>query len=314
MEQAAMQLDIFEHSRDVMLRNDVVHALEQRDAAMARASWEALATECPHDPSLPPLLVLTEATEARSQTAFRDHDALRQARQAVEDDVQPAALRTFGEKGAAAWLSPLWQELARRAASLAFRADCGEDHAAALWLRAENWKAAVDAVTTIESWRRIPVPLAWMAEARVRLYGLQPTLAVLAELAWLSPRRFGELVQRSGDPVLQQLSRRFEASFEGMGDVSDLAWFPAWLLTDRPDLADHLGAAQPSQHSEPEQAMRVLIELLGLERQGRHRDIVARRKTCEKVYSCRQRMRALLATNQGVVGSNPASRTRNDKG
>jgi hypothetical protein len=51
------------------------------------------------------------------------------------------------------------------------------------------------------------------------------------------------------------------------------------VLTDRPALADLLGAAELSQHSAPEQAMRILIELLGLERQGRHHDIVARRKT-----------------------------------
>lgn len=274
-----MQLDIFEHSRDVMLRNDVVHALEQRDAAMARASWQALATECPQDPSLPSLLVLTEAIEARSQAAFRDHEALRHARQAVQDHIQPAALRTFGEKGAAAWLCPLWRDLAQRAGPLAFRGDCGEDHAAPLWLRAGDWKAVVDVVAAIESWRRIPAPLAWMAQARLHLYGLQPTWAMLAELAWLSPRRFDELVQRSGDPVLQQLVRKFEANFEGAGDVNDLAWFPAWVLTDHPGLADHLGPAQGSQHHPPEQAMRVLIELLGLERQGRHHDIIARRKT-----------------------------------
>lgn len=279
-----MQFDIFEHSRDVMLRNDVVHALELRDAAMARAASETLAAEYPHDPLLPALLVLAEAVQASSQTAFRDHDALRHARQEVEDDIRPAALRTFGEKDAAAWLCPLWQELAQRAAPLAFRPDSSEEHAAPLRLRAGDWQAAVDAVAAIESWRRIPAPLAWMTEARVHLYGLQPTLAMLAELAWLAPLRFGELVQRSGDPILQQLSHRFEASFEGVGDASDLAWFPAWLLTDRPDLAGHLGAAQPSQHREPEQAMRILVELLGLERQGRHHDIIARRKTLRDLH------------------------------
>jgi hypothetical protein len=165
MEWSAMQLDIFEHSRDVMLRNDVVHALEQRDAAMARLAWGALATECPHDPSLPALLVLAEAIQASSQSAFRDHDALGHARQAVEDDIQPAAQRTFGESGAAAWLCPLWQELAQRAASLAFRADRGEDHAAALWLRAENWKTAVDAVVACASGvdGRSPRAFVWSA-------------------------------------------------------------------------------------------------------------------------------------------------------
>lgn len=66
--------------------------------------------------------------------------------------------------------------------------------------------------------------------------------------------------------------------------MSDLARFPAWVLIDRPDLADHLGAAQRSQHSAPEQAMRVLVELLGLERQGRHHDIIARRKTLRDLH------------------------------
>ena len=31
-----MQLDIFSHSRDVMLRNDVVAALERRDASQIK--------------------------------------------------------------------------------------------------------------------------------------------------------------------------------------------------------------------------------------------------------------------------------------
>jgi hypothetical protein len=279
-----MQLDIFEHSRDVMLRNDVVHALEQRDATLAQSSWQALFAECPNDPSLPSLLVLIEAMEASGQAAFRDYDELHRARQMADSHIQQAALRTFGEKNAAAWLRPLWRDLAQRAAPLAFRSDHGEDHTAALWLRAGDWKAAVDAVDAIESWRRIPAPLAWMAQAHQRLYGLQPAWALLAELAWLSPRRFDELVREAGDPVLEQLVRSFEANFEGAGDVDDLAWFPAWVLTDRPALAVHLAPAQMSRHSPPEQAMRVLIELLGLERQGRHYDIIPRRKTLRDLH------------------------------
>ena len=30
--------------------------------------------------------------------------------------------------------------------------------------------------------------------------------------------------------------RDFQAGFEGDGDVRDLAWFPAWVLTQRPGL------------------------------------------------------------------------------
>ena len=101
---------------------------------------------------------------------------------------------------------------------------------------------------------------------------------MLAELACLSPRRLNDLVRRSPDPLFAQWSRRFETSFEGAGDAGDLVWLAAWMLTQRPDLSEHPAAAQASQHSAPEQAMRLLIELFDLERQGRHHDIVARRK------------------------------------
>lgn len=168
---------------------------------------------------------------------------------------------------------------------MAFRPDHNEEHAAPLWLRAGDWKATAEAVQRIESWRRIPAPLAWMVRARLQLYGLQATWGMLAELAWLSPRRLDELVGHACDPPLQQLVRKFESSFDGTGDASDLAWFPAWVLTQRPALAAHLALAQPSQHSAPEKALRVMIELLGLERQGRHHDVVARRKTLRDLHA-----------------------------
>jgi len=113
---------------------------------------------------------------------------------------------------------------------------------------------------------------------------LQPTWTMLAELSWLSPQRLDDLARRSPDPLLPQLICSFEASFEGEGNVSDLAWFAAWVLTQRPELCEHLAAAQASQHTAPEQAMRLLVELLGLERQGRHHDIVARRKVLRDLH------------------------------
>ena len=50
------------------------------------------------------------------------------------------------------------------------------------------------------------------------------------------------------------------------------------MLTQKPALANALGGAQRSLDSAPEQAMRLLLELLGLERQGRHHDVVSHRK------------------------------------
>ena len=89
-------------------------------------------------------------------------------------------------------------------------------------------------------------------------------------------------MQRSAEPLLTQLIRGFEANFDATstdgGEIGELSWFAAWVLTERPDLREQLALAQASQHSAPEQAMRLMVELLGLERQGRHSEIVARRK------------------------------------
>jgi len=280
-----MQLDIFEHGRAVMLRNDAAHALERRDASAARQACDQLSQEYPADDSLPSLRVLTAyigAAEFGRDDAFRDHASLREARQMLEESIRDAAQRTFGDQGAAGWLAASWQDIARRARSLPFDARHPQDHAAPIWLRAGNWEAAAQAVATIESWRRKPLPLAWMAETRLHLLGLQATWPLLAELGWLSPALLENVAQCSPDPLLPQLIRSFEAKFDPTssadGEIADLSWFAAWVLIERPGLREPLALAQASHHSVPEQAMRLLVELLGLERQGRHADIIERRK------------------------------------
>jgi hypothetical protein len=119
-----------------------------------------------------------------------------------------------------------------------------------------------------------------MAEARLKLLGLRATWPLLAELGWLSPA-LREAAQRSADPLLTQLMRSFEANFDptstGGDEISDSSWFAAGAHR-APGLCEQVAVAEASKHSAPEQAMRLLVELLGLERQGRHADIVARRK------------------------------------
>ena len=279
------QLDIFEHSRDTMLRNDVVAALERHDAGAARSAWRSFADEFALDATLAPLAVLVDALERATTVPLPDHDAVREARHALTDTIEAAARRSLGDRAAALWLAPLWRDLATRAASLPFAADRSEDHAAALWLRGGDWAAAVQAVAGIESWRRIPAPLAWMAQARYRIDGLDGAWALMAELAWLAPGRFDRLVTLLADPVLNRLRREFDADFGPSltlaGDGQELAWFPAWVLTRHAALAGLLGQAQPGLHTAAEQALRLMLELLGLERQGRHRALVARRKVLQ---------------------------------
>lgn len=273
-----MQLDLFEHSRDVMLRNGVAEAIERDDATAARIARDELAREFAGDEALALTLRLAEAIERAGAPPLHDHEGLRRERVDLEDLVAPAAQRVLGEAAARAWLARRWQELAQRAITLPFDGRHADEHAAALWLRAGDWAAAERAVAAITSWRRIPAPLAWIAEARLHGVGLRATWPLLAELAWLAPARFGEVARRALDPQLPRLLGEFGRSFEGDGDARDLAWFPAWLLTERPALREPLAAAQAGQHTAAEQALRIMVELLGLEQQGRHHDVVARRK------------------------------------
>lgn len=273
-----MQLDIFEHSRDLMLRNDVLDALQRRDAPAARQAWRQFEAEYPRDDTLAPLQRLVLALEAPEGPAFEGPAQAAEALRQLQDDVVPAATQLWDAKTATAWLAPLWARLAQRSARVPFDADAAEPHAAALWLRAGEPGAAADAVARIASWRRIPVPLAWMAEARHRLDGLDASWALLAELAWLAPQRFDALAKRLADPLLDRLRRQFGAEFEGDGREPDSAWFPAWLLCEKPALAATLGQAQPGLQHAPERAMRLLLDLLHLERQGRQHDLPAQRK------------------------------------
>jgi len=273
-----MQLDIFEHSRDLMLRNDVLHALQRRDAAAARTALSLLTAEYPLDTALPDLVRLLHALEQPSAPAFADLAAEAQVLRQLHDELAPAAQRLLGGAEGATWMRPVWQQAARRSAAREFRTEHADCHAAALWLLAGDAAAAATAVERIESWRRIPAPLEWMCEARWRLQGLDASWGLLAELAWLAPTRLDALLQRLADPLLLRLHRQFEAGFEAEGDTPAMAWFPAWMLTEKPALAPLLGQAQPGLQTDAERAMRLLLDLLHLERKGRQRELVAQRR------------------------------------
>ena len=272
-----MQLDIFEHSRDVMLTNDVVQALERGDLAAALQCRAALALVYPDAAKLPDLDQLIAAL-ARPLSTIADHHDLNQARQWLSATVAPSAWRVLGTSAGQAWLVPLWKALAIGSSKLPFRNDCPEEHSATIWLHIAEWDQVVAAVQTIESWRKKPVPLAWMLRANLALSGLQANLGLLAELAWMSPRQLGAVVTSARDALLSRLVKKFEAEFEGFEGPADLAWLPAWALADQPSLAPAFALAQPGQHSAPERGMRLMVELLGLEHQGRHHDIVGKRK------------------------------------
>jgi hypothetical protein len=280
-----MQLDIFADSHDVMLRNDVLDALDRRCAVDARLAWQRLVDEYPDDDSQAALAMLIDELDLVGASPFVDHGALETARRRLEEQVEPAARQSFGDAAGRAWIASCWRTLAQRAGALPYRADASSNHAAPLWLRAGDWAAGREAIERIESWRRIPAPLGWMAEVRYRAEGLEAAWPLLAELAWVSHARFARLLAHLADGPLDALHRKFDANFDGAGDDTDLAWFPAWVLTEKASLATLLRTAQSSLQTAPERGMRLLLQILSLEREGRQHELVEPRKTLRDLHA-----------------------------
>ena len=107
---------------------------------------------------------------------------------------------------------------------------------------------------------------------------------LLTELAWLAPVRCVALISRLGDVSLDALRKQFDAQFIGTGELTDFAWFPAWLLTVKRGLADRLREAQLSRHVAAERATSMLLQILSLERQGRHHDLIERRQALRDLH------------------------------
>ncbi|MPZ46368.1 MAG: hypothetical protein GEV05_23865 [Betaproteobacteria bacterium] len=262
-----VQLDLFEHSRDIMLRNDVVKALLRREPVAAEKALAVLSGAFSDDNSLMSLTELLAVLNSRP-APFTTHDQALKAVEHMETVVLPAAKRVFGEAEMSKWLVPEWRSLASSAEHLAFDPDHRRAHTAFMLLEAGDWAAAETSIKRIPSWRRIPATLAWMAEARFGGAGLEAAWPFLVELAWSNSELFSELARRLPDTRLRALLQRFSADLEGSGDQADFAWFPAWLLIEEPSFLPVFREAMQHDNTTPERCARTVMELLISERRG----------------------------------------------
>lgn len=272
------QLDIFADSRDRVLLNTLADALVQGGVESAHAAIATLRSEFPDDRHLDPAARLVAALDEEilaADSPLADAHTALAAHGHIAAALQQAAHSVLGRDAAPAWLHSRWQALAHRARALPFDAACANAHAAALWLQGRAWAEAAAAVRSIESWRRKPQPLSWMAQATWHTSGLDSAWPLLAEVAWLAPQRLQPLLALLPDPRLHKLARKFEGAFDS---APDWAWWPAWLLVEQPLLAEPLDAAQTAGEATPERGFKLVQTLLRLERQGRHPDIVAQRR------------------------------------
>jgi hypothetical protein len=272
------QLDIFNDSRDLALRNDIAHALLHGELQAARQGAATLQAEFDSDAVLAPAAILIDHLAGQGPPApgsSPDAAEVLRLRSRLEGEIAAAAVAVFGQQDAPAWLAAQWCWLAGRAASIAWHPGHADAHAAALYLRGRNWLRAAESTAGIESWRRIPLPLLWMAQARWHGRGADAAWPLLAEALWLVPARAAALIPELADAWLDKLARRFEERFEP--DPADWAWLPACALVEQPLLAGPLSTAVPPADSAPGEGFKQVMALLRLEREGRHREIVEHR-------------------------------------
>jgi hypothetical protein len=283
-----MQLDIFEHSRDVMLRHDVLTAIVSRQVSPGRTALAKLTAEYPDDPHLPTLRILIETLESPPDE-FDNHNQALLDLNFMETVIQPTAERLLPTTKVRAWIADEWRIRAEAMADLIYNPASPQAHAAPCWLRAKEWNMAEDSIRAIPSWRRIPQPLTWMAEARHGREGIEGAWPFLVELAWLAPSRFDALANRLADLKINELLRDFNANFENEpatdSDLDDLAWFPAWSLIIEPSLMSLIRTTEPGLGQPPERAARILMEILTLEKQGSHHLLLEQRKKLRQLHA-----------------------------
>lgn len=275
------QLDLFADTRDVGLRYDLAQALFAGKPDEAQCIVGVLRSEFGADPMLEPAIALIEYQRWRQSLATPgrlDAATVLDARQRLDGPVSTAAAVVLGAQQALPWLADQWCWLASRAADIGWDPFYADAHAAALYLRGQAWPRAAEEVARIDSWRRIPVPLLWMTQARWYGNGADAAWPLLAEALWLAPTLAAALLPTLAGARLDGLVTRFEECFDpDAASGVDWAWLPAFAVVDQPLLAGPLYSATPPAESATGEAFTVVMALLRLERQGRHREIVAHR-------------------------------------
>ncbi len=270
-----MQFDLFIHSEDVLKRNAVIAALQERNIAAMRLAIDRLRAAFPGDSFLACFEQISaefSRFEGFEQSSFGIAEAVQQ----LESGLLPPLHQLLGESAAQAWLAPAYAKLAEAALPHPFSRQHPEAHAAALFLKAGLSSPARTAVNSIASWRQIPEPLAWMSEIALRENRAEEFWPLLAELAWIAPALLNRLL-RERKSVLPAVVLRYVSEFhtEFCADsdveqrVDEIAWLPAWLLIEHSELQPALRLAHASD-SPPARSAALLINLLLDERQGIH--------------------------------------------
>ena len=262
------QLDLFVHSRAVILTNDTINALLAREPAQASACLGRLGAEVP---DYGPLSALETLSRALSEWPLRSTSPAEIAAGIgrLEGAVHPAALAVMGSK-AADFMRPFWHDLAHAARSHAYDAAFPQSFCAGLYLRCGDVRAAAMAAGSIPDWERNADALRWLAVARYCIDGLDSCLAPLMRLALLAPQQLSRALTEIDDPLLHRDWSAFHVACDWLvpDDETANAWFPAWYLVEHPGVRIGAHDAMSLPATRATQTFVAIARLLELEKGG----------------------------------------------
>ena len=228
------QLDLFAHSRTVILINDVVDCILERNAAHAAGQLRLLRAEAPGHPALDALATLCNALV---RWPVRTIDARDTARVVdwLESEVAVSATTSLGAS-APAFMGSLWGDLAVAVAAHAYDPAYPRSHCAYCYLRAGDAPASLRAAAAIGSADLDPCVLQWMTLASYRVGGLRACRMPLFTLALAAPLQLPAVLAAVGDPDLNSDWDRFwiDCTWLDPRNPSSGSWFPAWYLIEHP--------------------------------------------------------------------------------
>jgi hypothetical protein len=264
----SVQLDLFVHSRAVILANDTINALLARDAAQASACLGRLGAELPDYGALNALEILSRAlSEWPLRSTSPPEIAVAVGR--IEGEVHPAALAAMGAK-AADFMRPFWHDLAHAARLHAYDAAFPQSFCAGLYLRCGDVRAAARTAESIPDWKRNADALHWLAVASYRIGGLDTCLAPLIRLALRAPQRLSTALAEIDDPLLNRDWSAFQLTCDWLDpdDETADAWFSAWYLVEHPGVRVGADDATSLPATQAAQTFLAIASLLELEKRG----------------------------------------------
>jgi hypothetical protein len=276
------QLDLFADSQAVRLVNEVIAALERRDAQAAAAGLGALRSYDPAHADLHVLGYLTDAVAAWRAPA-PEAPAIAAAVHLLETQLAPAAQRAMGA-AAGPFVRAFYLQLADVARDLPYSKSHPKAHRAWLSLQCADWAEAELAAQAIPGAGTTPDALHWLACARYRSRGLEAARPALFALAWHAPQRLASVLAELQDELLDRDWQRFAGAcdWDSVSDAELPAWFPAWYLLEHPAVRDELDYFN-APRTPPAEAARLLRHLLDLERRGDWRKLTTSREKLRRL-------------------------------